>query len=125
MSSKVTASGGQAPRAAAAASRRATAADAACDGSGYDSSGGGSAHGSDGGAAAADDEAAAAKPFLKRRSRAVVGRKLDWSSVQSKTNSRLDDRYVGDSAVIVTVLALHDTDAGLREASKSNMLHQT
>jgi hypothetical protein len=29
---------------------------------------------------------------LKRRSRAVVGRKLDWSSVQSKTNSRLDDR---------------------------------
>jgi hypothetical protein len=56
------------------------------------STGGG---GSSGGEAGADGGSShQPKPFLQRRSQQVVGRKLDWSGVQSKTHSRLDSRYV-------------------------------
>lgn len=35
-----------------------------------------------------------AKPFLKRRTQKVVGARLDWSHVQSRTKTHLDDNYV-------------------------------
>jgi hypothetical protein len=43
-------------------------------------------------AGSSSEKAAAPKPFLKRRSQQIQGRKLDWSNVQSKTQTRLDSR---------------------------------
>jgi hypothetical protein len=49
--------------------------------------------GDEGGQAGSSSEKGAApKPFLKRRSQQIQGRKLDWSNVQSKTQTRLDSR---------------------------------
>lgn len=39
-----------------------------------------------------------AKPFLKRRSKAVMGAKLDWSHVKPRTHTRMED-YIGPTAV--------------------------
>jgi hypothetical protein len=34
------------------------------------------------------------KPFLRRRSSAIVSSKVDWSQVTSRVNSRLEDHYI-------------------------------